>query len=201
MEHCLNKQLGYLTIQVGMNITGEQFNTFIEAIKSLTLPKNFERVLFYFFGHGDKVSIQLADTTYSRQDIIFNFQSLCPATDDVYKIIIFDCCREADKSQEHMPVESSANTLVINATDSGDKAFYKVNNGCGLFTNYFTELAPTRNESINDLLAEIRRRIVKNPMASNVFQMPVSESKLFGSCNLLAESQGTGKTIMLLCLS
>jgi hypothetical protein len=190
MHHCLNDQLGYLTIKVGMNVTDEQFRIFITTIKSLELPSNFNRVIFYFFGHGDRVSIHLADNGQSRQEIISTFESL--STPDVFKILIFDCCRATDESRDGIEQQSSANTLVINATASNNEAYYKVNSGCGLFTEYFTELAPKRNESIHDLLAEIRTCIARDPLASNVFQMPVSDDKLYGRCNLLAESQGTG---------
>ena len=193
MHHCLNDQLGYLTIKVGMNVTDEQFRIFITTIKSLQLPSNFNRVIFFFFGHGDRASIRLADACQSRQEIITTFQLLSPPTADVFKILIFDCCRAAYESQDGIEQQSSANTLVINATASNDKAYYKVNSGCGLFTEYFTKLAPKSNESIHDLLVEIRTCIVRDPSASNVFQMPVSDDKLYGSlCNLLAESQGTG---------
>ena len=37
---------------------------------------------------------------------------------------------------------ASTNTLVINATDYNSKAYYKVTNGCGLMTYFFSQLAP-----------------------------------------------------------
>ena len=88
----------------------------------------------------------------------------------------------------HYP--TTANTLVINATEMNGKAYYRVTNGCGLLTQCFTEMATTRNESLQELLVSVRRKIAKEHSCT---QIVTYEDKLMGKCNLLAESQGTGK--------
>ena len=211
MKECLGEKLGYLTFDVGTNITTSQMDSIISQVETLKLPPSYQRVIFYFFGHGNDESVKLADGYYPRQHIISKFQLICPSESDVFKIFIFDSCRmvngtattceavqesneqraltggEAWKTRGQYP--ESTNTLVINATDLDSKAYYLTTNGCGLMTQFFTELAPTRNESFRDLLVAVRKEIAEQTTA----QILVYEDKLMGTVNLLAESQGTGK--------
>ena len=209
MKECLGTKLGYLTFDVGTNITTSQLDSIISQVETLKLPPSYQRVIFYFFGHGNDESVKLADGCFPRQHIISKFQLICPPESDVFKIFIFDSCRmvsgttceavqesneqraltggEAWKTRGQYP--ESTNTLVINATDFDSKAYYLVRNGCGLMTQFFTELAPTRNESFRDLLAAVRKEIAEQTTA----QILVYEDKLMGTVNLLAESQGIGK--------
>ena len=224
MRDCFETKLGYLTIPVGENVTTTQLDDLINQIKVIGtnfIPNLFTRVLFYFFGHGTEDSIQLADGFYRRDVIIKSFQSICPqdtADHDIYKIFIFDCCRvvintttEAVQVSEEQrslggdeppwtvrsKYPASTNTLVINATDCNCKAYYKVTNGCGLMTYFFSQLAPKRNESLGDLLVAVRREIV---IQCSSGQMLVYEDKLMGTCNLLAESCGTSKSTSIIIL-
>ena len=209
MKDCLGKKLGYLTFDVGTNITTSQLDSIISQVETLKLPPSYQRVIFYFFGHGNDESVKLADGYFPRQHIISKFQLICPPESDVFKIFIFDSCRmvsgttceavqesleqraltggEAWKTRGQYP--ESTNTLVINATDFDSKAYYLTTNGCGLMTQFFTELAPIRNESFRDLLAAMRKEIAEQTTA----QILVYEDKLMGTVNLLAESQGIGK--------
>ena len=61
-------------------------------------------------------------------------------------------------------------------------------------TKFFTELAPTRNESLRDLLAVVRQKIAREMQLEmlKTTQILVYEDKVMGIINLLAESQGTG---------
>ena len=107
LKYCFKTQLGYLTIPLGENVTTAQLDELMFQVRGLrnTFPRRFCRVLFYFFGHGNETSIQLADGSRERDDIISNFQSLCPPKSDcpaesdcpdesdIFKIFIFDCCR------------------------------------------------------------------------------------------------------------
>ena len=214
MKDCLGEKLGYLTIDVGMNITTGQLDSLIDQVKQLKLPESYQRVIVYFFGHGNDNSVKLADGYVERKHIISKFQLICPPESDVFKIFIFDSCRmvkaitceavqesieqkaltggEAWKSKGTYP--ESTNTLVINATDCNSKAYYRVKNGCGLMTQFFTELAPTRNVSFHDLLVAMRQKIIAHTMSKRM-QILVYEDKLMGTVNLLAESQGTGKIL------
>ena len=209
MKVCLGEKLGYLPIPVGMNMTTHQLDILIGKIEKLKLPESYCRVIFYFFGHGNDDFVKLADDFVERQHIISKFQFICPPNSNVFKIFIFDSCRktkpltceavqESDDKKAALSGESwkvrgqypeSTNTLVINATDCNSKAYYHEANGCGLMTRFFAELAPTRNESLRDLLAAVRQEIA----AHMETQILVYEDKLMGTVNLLAESQGTGK--------
>ena len=205
MRKCLEKELGYVVITVGENVTKSDLISLIEQVRTLVLPKSFSRIIYYHFGHGDHESIKVADGFIKRSDIITCFQSLGGQESNVFKIFIFDSCRVAEISSESIysskhwisggQYPSSTNTLVIDATEWNFKAYYEVTSGCGLMTHFFTEFAPTRNESIWELLVSIRNAVVQQTQQEDLTQMLVYEDKLMGKCNLLAESQGTGKIV------
>ena len=170
MKYCLETQLGYETVIVGENVTKSHLTSLLRQVETLSLPKNICRVLFYFFGHGNEEVVEVADGSIKRSDIISSFQSICPSERDVFKIFMFDCCRLRGNtrsflvasqdpwiSRGHYP--ASTNTLVINAADVNFKAYYTVTNGCGLMTHFFTQLAPTMNDSLRELLVAIRGKI------------------------------------------
>ena len=209
MQDCFGKKLGYVTVQIGTNVTTGQLDSLLDQLEKFKLPENFSRVVFYFFGHGTDEQVKLADDFVERKYIISKFQLICPPQSDVYKIFIFDSCRKANSVTTIAIKESckerslggeqqwlsggqypdSTNTLVINSTDYNCKAYYDDElEGCGLMTHYFTKMAPTRNESLRDLLVAVRKIVV----LKNGSQMLVYEDKLMGKCNLLAESQGEG---------
>ena len=215
MEDCLGMKLGYLTISVGTNITTSQVDSLISQLAMLKLPESYNRVIFYFFGHGNDDALQFADGTIERQYIISKFQLISPTNANLFKIFMFDSCRMVDVTTCEAIQESSGykalagdhesweakgqypesvNTLVINATTCNSKAYYRDRDGCGLLTKYFTELAPTRNESLRDLLAVIRQKIADETQKETLktTQILVYEDKVMGFINLLAESQGTG---------
>lgn len=201
MKYCLETQLGYVTVVVGESVTTSHLISLLRQVEKLSLPINFNRVFFYFFGHGTEQTIQVADGCMNRGEIISGFQSICPPERDVFKIIMFDCCRVRDTttlkycnpwfSEGEYP--DSTNTLVINATEKDFKAYYGVTNGCGLMTHFFTQLAPTMNDSIRELLAAIRVKIRRVAKKNSVTQVLVYEDKLMGKCNLLGESHGEGR--------
>lgn len=201
MKYCLETQLGYVTVVVGENVTRSNLISLLRQVEKLSLPINFNRVFFYFFGHGTKETIQVADGCINRSEIISGFQSICPPERDVFRIFMFDCCRVRDTTtpKYRNPWSSggeypdSTNTLVIYATEKDFKAYYGVTNGCGLMTYFFTELAPTMNDSIRELLAAIRVEIRSVARKNLVTQVLVYEDKLMGKCNLLAESHGEGR--------
>ena len=216
MQVCFEEKLGYLTIPVGMNVTPHQLDLIIAQVEKLELPETYRRSLFYFFGHGNEKSVKFADGYVERQYIISKFQAICPQdSDKVFKIFIFDSCRTGNYITCHAQQETgelsgdkvwkqtgqypaSSNTLVINATQAHCKAFYLVENGCGLMTRFFTELAPTRNESLYDLLVAVRQEIVAYQLKKSSddpehTQVLVYEDNLMGVVHLLAESRGTGK--------
>ena len=176
MAECLETKLGYHVVRVGINwnMTSKELDDLLASIKESKLPESYRRAIFYFFGHGTASQIKTADRYYERRDIVVRFQSICDPELDVYKIIIFECCRR-DKPVTCEPVQESAalqalsidtcskaegtypmakNTLVINATNFDHPAHYVAENGCGLFAGDFTELAPTKNISLNDLLVQ-----------------------------------------------
>ena len=210
MQDCLEKKLGYVTVPLGTNVTTYQLDSLLNQFGKFKLPESFDRVVFYFFGHGNDLLVKFANTFVERKYIISKFQSICPPKSNVYKIFIFDSCRKVNgvttvaveetcqkQSLEQWQSEGqypeSTNTLVINSTDYNHKAYYTC--GCGLMTKFFTELAPTRNESLRDLLAAVRQKIFS--VLPNGNQVLVYEDKLMGKCNLLAESQGEGKCVSL----
>ena len=218
MRTCFEKEFGYLAIPVGMNVTSQQLNLIIGQVQNLKLPKSYRRVVVYFFGHGSDDSVKFADKYVERQYIISKFQAICPLEEsNVFKIFFFDSCRSVTwqplketgdhgsqagnatwKMKGQYP--ASKNTLVINATEHNCDAFYLVKKGCGLMTHFFAELAPTRNESLRDLLVAVRQEIVAfktsigNPQDTQ--QVLVYEDNLMGVVNLLAESRGNGKVLI-----
>ena len=213
MEDCLGTKLGYLTISVGTNMTTSQFGSLVSQVTMLKLPESYNRVMFYFFGHGNDDSLQFADGAIERQHIISKFQLISPTNENLFKIFIFDSCRMVNVTMCEAIQESSGckalageaweaigqypesvNTLVINATTCNSKAYYRDIDGCGLLTKFFTELAPTRNESLRDLLAVMRQKIAHETQMDtlNTTQILVYEDRVMGIINLLAESQGTG---------
>ena len=213
MENCLGTKLGYLTTSVGTNMTTSQSDSLVSQVPMLGLPESYNRVVFYFLGHGNDDSLQFADGFVERQHIISTFQLISPTNENLFKIFIFDSCRMVDVTTCEAIQESSdyraltgesweaigrypesVNTLVINATTCNSRAYYSAIDGCGLLTNFFTELAPTRNESLRDLLAVIRQKIARKTQMDtlNTTQILVYEDKVMGFINLLAESQGTG---------
>ena len=199
MKYCLETQLGYITVVVGENVNTSHLISLLRQVEKLSLPMNFNRVFFYFFGHGTEETIQVADGCIKRSEIISGFQSICPPERDVFKIFMFDCCRVRDTTTLKYSnpwfsggeYPDSTNTLVINATEKDFKAYY--GNGCGLMTHFFTELAPTMNDSIRELFAAIRVKIYSVAKRNFVTQVLVYEDKLMGKCNLLAESHGEGR--------
>ena len=219
MQQCLKTKLGYHTIPVGTNMTRHQLDAILHQIEHCTLPESYRRAVFYFFGHGNAKSVKLADGYVERQHIINKFQSICSEDSDIFKIIMFDCCRK-EKSVTCVAVEetnqqitqetnqktlsacdccdaewqyhASINTLMIDATDINSKAHYREIGGCGLFTQYFVELAPTRNVSLGELLVEMRRKVRNEVISHHKTQLVVFQDKLLGTVNLLEESQGTG---------
>ena len=209
MKYCLETQLGYavIVLEENSNVTKSHIFSLLEQVKSLILPKSYSRVIFYHFGHGDDELIVVADGYIKRKDIINSFQSL---NTSVFKIFIFDSCRLVNDSRVE-PLEiceqlipagaypKSTNTLVVNSTESNLKAFYDVTSGCGLMTHFFTKLAPTRNESLRELLVSTRSAIFEIAQQQHFTQMLVYEDKLMGKCNLLGESQGIGRLARLFC--
>ena len=213
MEDCLGTKLGYLTISVGTNMTTSQLDSLISQLAMLKLPEKYKRVIAYFFGHGNDDSLQFADGFVEREHIISKFQLISPTNANVFNIFIFDSCRMVNGTtckgiQESSDCKAlagesweakgqypeSVNTLVINATTCNNKAYYRESDGCGFLTKFFTELAPTRNESLRDLLAVIRQKIAHETQMETLktIQILVYEDKVMGIINLLAESQGTG---------
>lgn len=205
MKTCLKRQLGYTTICVGennVNVTVHEMASLLAQIRSLTLPKHYTRVIFYYFGHAKEDKLTLADGEFDKGEIIKCLQAIS-LSENVFKILMFDCCRVMGEDVANSDVgygqyPDSVNTLVINATQKDCEAFYYVATGCGLMTHYFVELAPKRNFSLADLLNEIRLNIVDIVQEPN--SMLVYEHKLMGRCNLLAESQGESKHHLTLML-
>ena len=202
MQRCLETQLGYITVIVGTNVTRSRITSLMKQVKTLVLPDNICQVFFYFFGHGNEKSLDLADGDFDRSSIISGFQSICPPEKDVFKIFMFDTCSVLEEDMPHSTANStehwipggkypdSTNTLVINSAEMNCEALYSVADGCGLLTFYFAQFAPTTNDSIRELLVNIRCKI--NKVLKGVFQLLVYEDKLMGKCNLLAESKGKG---------
>ena len=106
------------------------------------------------------------------------------------------------------------NTCIINATVSNSRAYYiehleenemtkKEGNRCGLATFFFTKLAPMCNESLPNLLMNVRSEVVeyiKKVDPDNITGSEGSHPKqlvdyndlLMKKVNFLAESTGTG---------
>ena len=185
-------------------MTTAHITSLVEQVETLVLPDNICRVFFYFFGHGNEKSLKLADGYIDRNYIISSFQSICPPEKDVYKMFMFDTCHSLEQRRPPPTAKSteclvhggkypaSTNTLVINATEMNCEALYSVTSGCGLLTHFFAILAPTTNDSLRELLVEIRCKIRDLLKRTNLFQLLVYEDKLMGRCNLLVESQGEG---------
>ena len=110
------------------------------------------------------------------------------------------------KKEKHYPYADCVNTLVINATIYGHKAYYMyIDNdemkGCGLVTYFFTTLAPLMNEPLPAVLTEVRVK-VDDFIKKEASSLPTSTSLspqvldykdlLMGNVNLLAESKGKG---------
>ena len=105
-----------------------------------------------------------------------------------------------------LPFANRANTLVICTTDFRGSAYYCVADrvdhpemkGSGLATYFFTLLAPTINQPLSAVLAEVRKEVdafLKKESCKDPTLMPqllVYDHRLMGSVNLLAESKGTG---------
>ena len=213
MNNCLGTKLGYLTISAGTNMTTNQLESIIGQLTLLDLPESYERVVFYYFGHGSDDSLKFTDGFIERQYIISKFQLIGPTNENLFRIFIFDSCRMVNITTCEAVQESSScralagepweakgkypesvNTLVINATTCNSKAYYRESDGYGLLTQFFTELAPTRNESLRDLLAVVRQMIAHEMQLETLktTQILVYEDKIMGIINLLAESRGTG---------
>ena len=109
------------------------------------------------------------------------------------------------------------NTFIIYATDFNSKAYFITHleenevteeevNGCGLATLFLTKLAPIRNESLANLLTEVRSEVykyikehpdnVERSEGSLCYQLLDYKDRLMEKVNFLAESRGTGKYIL-----
>lgn len=224
MVECLGTKLGYHIDRVGTNwnMTTEDLDDFLTKIEKTKLPKSYRRAIFYFFGHGNASHVKTANGEYKRHDIVSRFQSICPPDSDVFKTIIFECCREKidpypinckpqqetplrralafyhDGSKHEGPYPMAKNLLVIDATNFNNKAHYFEKSGHGVFTKHFTRLAPTENVSFDDLLVKVRAEAVAETSSELAPEEQLVDFKhlLMGSIYLLAESQGTGKFIM-----
>ena len=214
MEECLGTKLGYHTIHV-KNMTSEDLDDLLCQIEQSTLPASYRRAIFYFFGHGNATSVRMADGAYiERCHIAKTFHSICPPDSDVTKTIIFESCRleggvtcravqetsikpltVSDCSKAGGPYPVLKNTLIIDATNFDNEAHYR--NGCGLFTRHFTELAPTLNVSLYELLLKVRKAVIDETPPDRVHKEQLLDFKdmLIRSVCLLAESQGTGELI------
>ena len=217
MVECLGTQLGYHTIPV-KNMTSADLDDLLDQIERRTLPASYHRAIFYFFGHGNATSIKMADGVYiERHYIVKKFQSICPPDADITKTIIFESCRltNAENAVTFDAVQESAtlsvsecssdggpypvykHTIVVDATNFNNKAHYRCCDGCGLFTQKFTELAPILNVSFYDLLVEVRNAVVKEtPDKEKEKQLLDFKDMLMQSVYLLAESQGAGECII-----
>ena len=217
MVECLGTKLGYHTIHV-KNMTSGDLDNLLGQIERRTLPASYHRAIFYFFGHGNATSVRMADGAYiERSHIAKTFHSICPPDSDVTKTIIFESCRLEGgvtcKAVQEMSIKplpggvcsevggsypALKNTLIIDATNFDNEAHYK--NGCGLFTRHFTELAPTLNVSLYELLVEVRKAVIEEtpPGRVNREQLLDFRDMLISSVCLLAESQGTGELIKII---
>ena len=179
MVECLGTELGYHTIHE-KNMTSVELDKLLYQIEQRTLPASYRRAIFYFFGHGNATSLKMADGQFvERRYIVDKFQKICPTGSGVTKTIILESCRvekavtckaipettmtyaslsvcDCSKPGGHYTV--SKDTIVIEATDRGNKAYY--HDGCGLFTHHFTALAPILNVSLDVLLVKVRTAVV-----------------------------------------
>ena len=204
MTHCLGTELGHDVINSKLNMSSQELDDLIDQMgqKQRNHPIGYNKAILYLFCHGDAHSVKLADGFVERQCIVKKFQSKFPSK--VIKIIIFDCCRLEssptmrplsihDCSNEDSRYPVSNNMIVIEATDYNREAFYTKDNGCGLFTECFTKLAPTRNVSLAELLVEVRYKVYKQAHSEGQEQCLMYKERLFDTIYLLAESCGKGK--------
>ena len=220
MTQCLGTEFGHDVINSTLNMSSQELDRLILEIgqKQRNHPIGYNKAILYLFCHGDAHSVKLADGFVERQYIVKKFQSQFPS--EVIKIIIFDCCRLEssptcvaieeqnqdttnstnlgnlsihDCSKEDGCYPVSNNMIVIEATDYNRKAFYTENNGCGLFTECFTKLAPTLNVSLAELLVEVRNKVYKQAHSEGEEQCLMYKERLFDTIYLLAESCGIGK--------
>ena len=96
MRKCFKNNLGYLTIEVGPNMSSDNLKNLLQVLSELNIPKSCSktfRFLFYFFGHGNVEKICLADGDVRHEYIITELQKMCPSRENFFKIILYDSCR------------------------------------------------------------------------------------------------------------
>ena len=218
IRECFEDKLGYLVIpvgQVGTPITSTVLDKVLQEFSDVQLPESYQRVFFYYFGHGNKDLIVLDDKKVECDYIIHKiYKSTSQQNDtsehttwnDMFYIFLFDSCRTSNnlttfETQWKSMDQSLVNTLVIKAADNSSRAYFandpsKQVQGCGLVTLYLTELAPMLSMSLNDLLKNVRMKVHKYVKEHPDYAHPqvlVFEDRLMGRVNLLAESAGSGK--------
>ena len=216
IRECFEDKLGYLVIpvgQVGTPITSTVLDKVLQEFSDVQLPESYQRVFFYYFGHGNEDLIVLDDKIVECNYIIHKiYKSTSQQNDtsehttcnDMFYIFLFDSCRTSNNLttfERQWKSMDLVNTFVIKAADYGSQAYFandpsKQVQGCGLVTLYLTELAPMLNMSLNDLLKNVRVKVHKyvqeHPHCEHP-QVLVFEDRLMGHVNLLAESAGSGK--------
>lgn len=193
MVKCFGTELGYVTHEVGPNMSSHDLNNLLQALSELIIPDNCSkdfRFLLSFFGHGNEEEICLSDGNVKRSSIIIELQKMSRA---LFKIILFDSCRTGSspvkmstpiqetqmlgdmpagktqwESKSYYPHADCVNTLVIYATDFKCKAYYTIVDGCGLVTHFLTKLASSLNKSLPVVLENVRKEVDETIKACGV---------------------------------
>ena len=146
------KELGYATLRLPVNATGQQLRAMIKAASEAKYPDSYERIFFHFIGHGVEGAVYTSDDCISLSEIVQPFQRI----PKIPKVFIFDCCRQFPSVPPFNSSLTAENTLIIYSTMPGREAYAHADLG-PLMTKELARLFRHERDSIANLVIKLSK--------------------------------------------
>ena len=168
------RKLGYATLRLPRNAERRRVMATIKAAsETLTYPRSYQRIFFYFTGHGICDAICTPDGCIDHEKIVKPFQS--KVLRNIPKVFIFDCCRDFDATLPTSP--ASVNTMIIYSTMRGGQA-YAPHDESGIMTRMLAELLLTERKSITEIVPDISKKVIEFGMHPVLLCQPLQSISL-----------------------
>lgn len=187
MEDAFRK-LGYATLRLPTNVNSKRVMATIKAASEYKdYPRSYQRIFFYFTGHGISNAMCTPDGIIPHDKIVKPFES--EHLRDIPKVFIFDCCRDFNEDLPTSP--ASVNTMIIYSTMCGGQA-YAPHNESGIMTRELAELFLTERKPITEIVADLSKKVKEFGMR------PVVLCQLEQSISLLEERNDASMCCLLI---
>ena len=144
------KWLGYATLRLPINATGQQLRAMIRAASEAKYPDSYKRIFLHFIGHGIEGTVYTPDDCISLSEIVQPFQCI----PKIPKVFIFDCCRQFPSVPPFNSSLTAENTLIIYSTMPGCEAYARDDLG-PLMTKELARLFRHERNSIANLVTKL----------------------------------------------